>query len=109
MIQTEKQKTIDALDLKQLPKNLRYAFLGKNNIKPVIISSNLNEDRERRLLEVLKKNLEAFAQSFKDIKGINLIVCMHKILMEDKITPAIEHQRCLNPTTKEVIKKKLLK
>ena len=54
------------LVLKELPKNLYYAFLGENGTKPVIISLALNEEMETKLLEVLKKNMEAFAWYIED-------------------------------------------
>ena len=63
---------------------------------------------ETKLLEVIKKNMEAFAWSIEDIKGISPLVCMHKILMEE-YTPLVEHQRRLNPSMKEVVKKEVLK
>ena len=34
---------------------------------------------------------------------------MHKILMENDAKPIVEHQRRLNPTMKEVVKKEVLK
>ena len=37
----EERKTHDGLVLKELPKGLKYAFLGCNDTKPVIISSDL--------------------------------------------------------------------
>ena len=55
---------------KELPENLRYAFLSEIGIKPVIISSALNENMETKLLDVLKKNMEAFAWYIEDVKGI---------------------------------------
>ena len=64
---------------------------------------------ETKLLEVLKKNMEDFAWSIEDIKGISPSVCMHKILMENDYTPLVEHQRWLNPTMKEVVNKEVLK
>ena len=47
MIEEEK-KTLDGLVLKEFPENLRYAFLGVNGTKPMIISSGLNENMETR-------------------------------------------------------------
>ena len=41
------------LELKQLPSNLKYAFLGVNDNLPVIIASNLEAEKEERLLKVL--------------------------------------------------------
>ena len=71
--------------------------------KPVIISSKLDNDMEVKLLGVLEMNLEAFAWSIEDIKGIRPSTCMHKILMEEDHAPSIEHQRWLNPAIKEVL------
>ena len=105
----EEKKTPDGLVLKELPKNLRYTFLGENGTKPIIISLDLNENMDTKLLEVLKKNIDAFAWSIEDIKGISHSICMHKILREDEYTPSAEHQRRLNPVMKEVVKKEVLK
>ena len=75
----------------------------------MIISSDLNENMETKLLEVLMKNMEAVAWSIEVIKGISSSVCMHKILIEEEYTPSIERQRPLNPAMKEVMKKEVLK
>ena len=95
--------------MEELPKGLKYAFLGKDDTKSTIISSKLDKDMEVKPLSILEKNLEAFAWSINDIKGISLSVCMHKILMEEEHVSTIEHQRRLNPTMKEVVKKEVFK
>ena len=95
--------------LKELPKGLKCTFLGWNETKPMIISFQLDKDMEVKLLGVLEKNFEAFAWSIDDIKGISPSICMHKILIEEDHAPSIEHQRWLNPTMKEVVKKEGLK
>ena len=105
----EVKKTPDGLVLKELPKGLKYAFLGRNETKPAIISLQLKNDKEVKLLGVLEKNSEAFAWSIDDIKGISPSICMHKILMEEDHVSSIEHQRRLNPAMKEVMKKEVLK
>ena len=105
----EENKTLDGLVLKELPENLQYAFLGENGIKRGIISSILKENMVVKLLEVLKKNMDAFAWSIEDIKGISPSICIHKIMMEEEYIPSVEHQRRLNPIIKEVVKKEVLK
>ena len=95
--------------LKELPKGLKYAFLGKDGAKTVIISSPLDMDMEARLLSVLEKNIESFAWFIDDIKGISPSIFMHKILIEEDHVSSIEHQRRLNPAMKEVVKKEVLK
>ena len=105
----EENRTLDGLVLKELPKGLKYAFLGNDETKPVIICSQIDDAMEVKLLDVLKMNSEAFSWSIEDIKGISPSICMHNILMEEGHTPSIEHQRGLNPAVKEVVKKEVLK
>nr|GEY99741.1 reverse transcriptase domain-containing protein [Tanacetum cinerariifolium] len=42
-------------------------------------------------------------------KGIDPEYCTHKILMEDDLEPAVQHQRRVNPKIHDVIKKEVLK
>ena len=109
LVLEEEKKTSDGLVLKELPKGLKYAFLGSIDTKPVIISLEMGNDMEIKLLDVLGKDLEAFSWSIDDIKGISPFICMHKILMEEEHVPFIEHQRRLNPAMKQVVKKEVLK
>ena len=81
----------------------------ENGTKPVIISLVLDANMEAKLLDVLKKNMDAFPWSIEDIEGISPSICMHKILIEEDYTPKIEHQRRLNLAMKEVVKKEVLK
>jgi hypothetical protein len=49
-------ESLPKLELKPLPDKLKYAFLGANNTLPVIIASDLQNDQEDNLLEVLKEH-----------------------------------------------------
>ena len=60
-------------------------------MKPVIISTTLTKEMKHKLLQVLRKNMTAFAWSIDDIKEIIPLICMHKILMEDDAQPLVEH------------------
>ena len=42
----EVEMSFEGLILKQLPKNLKYAFLGAERAQPVIIAANLTEEKE---------------------------------------------------------------
>src|SRR4051812_664358 len=44
------------LELKQLPDTLEYAYLDEKKIYPVIISANLSEHEEKKLLKTLNKH-----------------------------------------------------
>ncbi|XP_078162050.1 uncharacterized protein LOC144557355 [Carex rostrata] len=96
-------------ELKPLPANLRYEFLGPDNSFPVIVNAGLNPDQTAKLLEKLKIHKGAIGYSIKDLKGINPSICSHRILLEDDHKPSVEHQRRLNPNLKEVVKKEILK
>ncbi|GJV91035.1 reverse transcriptase domain-containing protein [Tanacetum coccineum] len=70
------------VELKDLPPHLEYAFLYTKR---------------------------AIAWKLSDIKGINPEFYTHKILMEEDYTPAVQHQRRVNPKIHEVIKKEVEK
>ena len=103
------KKSSDGLVLKDLPKHLKYVFLGKERSQSVIIAIDLTLEEEKEVVETLKQYKEAIAWIVGDLKGINPLICMHKILMEENAKTSIEHQRRLNPMMKEVFKKETLK
>ena len=95
--------------MKELPSHLKYVFLEPEKGKPVIISAELIENGEQRLLQILRKYKEAIAWSIEDLKGISPSICMHKILLHDDVKTSVEHQRRLNPVMKDVVRKEVLK
>jgi hypothetical protein len=97
------------LELKPLPAKLKYAFLGLNDTLPVIIASDLQDDQESSLLDVLKEHKEAIGWSVGDLKGIDPSICMHRIHLEDNAKPSREAQRRLNPNMKDVVMKEVVK
>ena len=66
-------------ELKPLPDNLKYAYLDEKKIYPIIISANLSEHEEKKLLETLKKHFAAIGYTLDDLKGISPSRCQHKI------------------------------
>ncbi|KAL4290869.1 hypothetical protein GQ457_14G016200 [Hibiscus cannabinus] len=97
------------LELKQLPEQLKYVYLGNNKTLPVIISSKLQTDQEERLIATLRQHKEALGWTIADIKGISPTICMHKILLDEKHKPTVDAQRRLNQAMKEVVRKEILK
>ncbi|XP_027156212.1 uncharacterized protein LOC113756982, partial [Coffea eugenioides] len=97
------------LELKPLPKHLKYAFLGDRETLPVIISAHLSPSQEDRLVRILREHKEAIGWSIADIKGISPSLCMHRIRLEDDAKPVRQAQRRLNPLMMEVVKKEILK
>ena len=105
----EVEKSYEGLILKELPKHLKYTFLGVERAQPVIIVADLIVEKEQKLIRILRKYKEAIAWSVEDLKEISSSICMHKILLEKNAKTSIEHQRRLNPVMKEVVRKEVLK
>nr|XP_027102989.1 uncharacterized protein LOC113724266 [Coffea arabica] len=97
------------LELKPLPKYLKYAFLGDNETLPVIISAHLSPRQEDNLIRLLRDHKEAIGWSVADIKRISPSLCMHRIRLKDDAKPVRQGQRRLNPLMMEVVKKEILK
>jgi hypothetical protein len=79
-------------ELKQLPDTLKYAYLDEKKIYPVIISANLSEHEEKKLLKTLKKHRAAIGYTLDDLKGISPTLCQHKINLENDAKPVVDHQ-----------------
>ncbi|GJU93920.1 hypothetical protein Tco_1318676 [Tanacetum coccineum] len=58
---------------------------------------------------VLTSSKRAIALENHRHQGIDLVVCTHKILMEDDYKPTVQSQRRVNLKIHEVIKKEVLK
>jgi len=97
----------ETVELKVLPPHLKYSFLKGDAKKPMILSSSLTIEEERRLIEVLKLNQRAIGWQLSDLKGISPTYCMHRIHMEADFKPVAQPQRRLNSTMKEVVKKEV--
>ncbi|KAJ9543636.1 LOW QUALITY PROTEIN: hypothetical protein OSB04_023343 [Centaurea solstitialis] len=97
------------LELKPLPSHLKYAYLLEDEKLPVIISSKLDLDQERKLLDLLRDHKRALGWTIADIRGISPSVCQHKIILEENSVGKAQPQRRLNPMMKEVVKREILK
>jgi hypothetical protein len=73
----------------------------------VIISDKLSNEETRRLVATLEKYWSVIGYSLKDLKGISLSLCTHRIPMEQDHKPVPEHQRWLNTAMREVVNKEL--
>jgi hypothetical protein len=104
-----KQDVEIQVELKQLPSHLKYYFLNRNGNHPVIVSTDLTEEQVQQLLHVLEKYRKVIGYSIADMIGISPSICTHRIFLEDGCKPTREHQRRLNPTLQDVVKKQILK
>ena len=92
-----------------MPSDLKYSFLGENETFPVIISSKLDTLQEGKLIQTLKMHKNALGWTIADLKGINPLICTHKIYLEENAKPSREMQRRLNPNMKEVVRNEVIK
>ena len=72
-----------------MPHTLKYAYLDEKNIYPIIISANLSEHEEERLLKILKQHRAAIGHTLDDLMGISPTLCQHKINMEPDAKPLL--------------------
>jgi hypothetical protein len=86
---------VPEVDLKPLPKGLKYEFLGPDKTYPVIVSDELSPEENEKLLILLKKHKKVIGYSINDLKGISPAFCTHRIPMEDQCKPVVDHQRRL--------------
>ncbi|RDX75992.1 hypothetical protein CR513_44075, partial [Mucuna pruriens] len=93
------------MELKPLPKHLKYAYLDAEQQLPFIITNNLHQEQEDKLLQHKK----AIGWKLSDLPGINPSICMHRILMEEAAKPIRQQQRRMNPTILDVVKKEVTK
>nr|GEV06941.1 DNA-directed DNA polymerase [Tanacetum cinerariifolium] len=108
---TDKSSVDESLvvELKSVPPHLEYAFLECDDKLPVIIAKDLSVEEKTALITVLMSHKRAIAWKLFDIKGINPKFCTYKILMEEEFTPALKHQRRVNPKIYDVIKQEVFK
>jgi hypothetical protein len=69
-------------ELKQLPPRLKYVFLNDDQSTPVIINDKLLESETQKLVATLEKYRSVIGYALKDLKGISLSLCTHRIPME---------------------------
>jgi hypothetical protein len=100
---------VPVLDLKPLPKGLKYEFLSPDKTYPVIVSGELSPEENEKLLNLLKKHRKVIGYSINDLKGLSPAFCTHRIPMEDQCKPVVDHQRRLTHAMREVVKKKVIK
>ena len=97
------------VELKTLPKDLRYEFLDTELERPVIVNVNLGQIETEKLLHVLRKYPTALGYNILDLKGIIPSICMHRIMLEEDCKTSREHQRRINPILSDVVKKEVEK
>ncbi|XP_058726201.1 uncharacterized protein LOC131597525 [Vicia villosa] len=97
------------LDLKPLPKTLRYEFLDNELKRPVIVNAELGGTETEKMLQVLRKYPSALGYNIFYLKWISPSICMHRIMLEEDCKTSREHQRRINPILSTVVKDEVTK
>ncbi|RDX98404.1 hypothetical protein CR513_18683, partial [Mucuna pruriens] len=97
------------MKLKPLLNHLKYVYLDSEQQRPVMIANNLHQEKEDKLLNILRQYKKAIGWKLSDLPGINPSICMHRILMEEEIKPIRQQQRRLNSKILDVVKKEVTK
>jgi hypothetical protein len=100
---------VPKVDLKPLPKGLKYKFLGPDKTYSVIVSDELSPEENEKLLNLLKKHKKVIVYSINDLKELSPAFCTHCITMEDRCKPVVDHQRRLTHAMREVVKNEVIK
>jgi hypothetical protein len=77
------------IELKPLPKELKYEFLGADKTYSVIVSDGSPKEMDK-LLNLLRKHKKVIGYSISDLKGISPAFCTHRIPLEEQCKPVVE-------------------
>lgn len=68
------------------------------------INRDLSVTQKEGLVDLLKLHKIAFAWDYKDMSGIDPVVCTDHIYIKDDCCPLRQPQRRVNPALKEIVK-----
>ena len=87
-------------ELKPLPNDLKYSFLGIDETFSMVISLELDSLQECKLLNVLSKHKGVIGRNMDNTKGLSPLVCTHRIYLEDNDKPSREIKQILDKMVK---------
>ncbi|MCI17991.1 hypothetical protein A2U01_0039142, partial [Trifolium medium] len=93
-------------ELKELPPNWKYVFLGEEFKKPIVISSMLTPLEEEELLREAKVVNDGFGEN---LNGMIPIYCMHTPKMNKDRNPVDQSQEVLIPNAQVLMKDESMK
>ena len=80
------------LELKSVPENLKYAYLGDGETLPIIIFNAFTFEQEVKLIRVLREHSEVLGWTLVDLKGLSPTLYSHKITFESDAKPKRDPQ-----------------
>ena len=86
-----------SLELKALPKHLKYVNLDGHKTLPIIIMSHLTARQEKSLMSILRKYREVIGWTMTDIKGLSPTIVKHHIHLNKETKSKRDPRHGLNP------------
>jgi hypothetical protein len=81
-----KKPQVPEVDLKPLPKGLKYDFLGPYKTNLVIWSDELRPKENEKLRSLLKKHRKMIGYLINDLKGLSPAFCTHCIPLKTNVS-----------------------
>jgi hypothetical protein len=78
---------VPEVDLKPLPKGLKYEYLGPDKTYPVNVSNELSPEENEKLLNLLKKHWKVIGYSINDLKGLSQPFALIVYLWKTNVSP----------------------
>jgi len=98
-----------SLELKALPKHLKYVNLDGHKTLPIIIMSHLTARQEKSLMSILRKYREVIGWTMTDIKGLSPTIVQHHIHLNEETKSKRDPQHELNPIMQEDVQAEIIK
>ena len=97
MTKPNRQQPIIGISYKgpKAAKKVDLTGLGEDK-KLVYIATNLEQNEEQSLIEILQEFRDVFAWSYKDLKGVDPTICQHTIPLCDDAKPSRQHPYSYN-------------
>jgi len=97
------------LEVKTLPKHLKYVYLGEQETFSVIVTSDLTNGQEENLMTILRKHMKAIDWTMTYIKRLSPAIVQHCIHLNEKVKSKRDPQRSLNIIMQEVVRAEIVK
>jgi len=81
-----------SIELKALPKLIKYVYLGEQETVLLIIASHLTIGHEESLMSIIRKHKDAIGWTITDIKGLSPAIVQHQIHLNEETTPKRDPQ-----------------
>lgn len=84
------------------PTHVKMVEFGLD--KTLKINPSLPAHQENESCDMLSEHLDAFVRSYKEMKGVHLLVCTHHIYIKEGCKLVCQPQRRMNPTLKDIVR-----